>query len=327
MSPSQPSFCTPGSPARNLSVTSLPRPALRNAAPGIASVSLRRSVVPSAANQASSNVAIAASWILPRLWSRPRDLEPLGIGRHHPPRDEVVERRPPQHRLLAAGVHRDVAADARRVGRRRVDGEDESRRFRRLHHALRHDAGAAVDRRDRRSVRAERERARPPRGASSFSVLMTAARGVERNRAARVAGAAAARDDREPELDAALDERAHLVLGVGVQHDERILDAPVGGIGHVRHAREAVERDVVRLRRARAARARVFARSAAVSRNELRSASTAARAAATSSATLRSRSESASPRARAFSSAPLLDLVAADGASRRPAARGASGCR
>ena len=33
----------------------------------------------------------------------------------------------------------------------------------------------------------------------------------------------------------------HLVLGIGIEHDERILDAPVGGVGHVRHAREAVE--------------------------------------------------------------------------------------
>ena len=34
MSPSQPSFCTPGSPARNLSVTSLPKPGLAEGAPG-----------------------------------------------------------------------------------------------------------------------------------------------------------------------------------------------------------------------------------------------------------------------------------------------------
>ena len=31
----------------------------------------------------------------------------------------------------------------------------------------------------------------------------------------------------------------------GIQHDERIFNAPVGGVGHVRHAREPVERDVV----------------------------------------------------------------------------------
>jgi hypothetical protein len=69
MSPSQPSFCMPGNPDRNLSVTSLPRPALRNAAPGMTSVSVRFTVVPSAASHVHSNVACAASWIFPRLWS------------------------------------------------------------------------------------------------------------------------------------------------------------------------------------------------------------------------------------------------------------------
>ena len=75
-----------------------------------------------------------------------------------------------------------------------------------------------------------------------------------------------------------LDEAAHLLLGVRVQHDERILDAPVGGVGDVRHAREAVERDVVRgacarePAHARACAAARFARTHAAKR------STAARA-------------------------------------------------
>ncbi len=68
---------------------------------------------------------------------------------------------------------------------------------------------------------------------------------VERDRAAGVAGAAAARDDRQAELDAALDQAAHFLLGIGMKHDERILDAPVGRVRHVRDARQSVERDVV----------------------------------------------------------------------------------
>ncbi len=48
INPSQPSFWMPGRPERNLSVTSLPSPAFLNDAPGIASVSLRSTVVPSA---------------------------------------------------------------------------------------------------------------------------------------------------------------------------------------------------------------------------------------------------------------------------------------
>ena len=67
----------------------------------------------------------------------------------------------------------------------------------------------------------------------------------QRHRAAGVAGAATARNDGEPEVDARAHHRRDFVFGVRVEHDERILDAPVGGIGHVRHAREAVEGDVV----------------------------------------------------------------------------------
>ena len=48
MSPSVPSFCTPGSPPRNLSVTSLPSPSLRSRLPSISSVSSRFTVLPSA---------------------------------------------------------------------------------------------------------------------------------------------------------------------------------------------------------------------------------------------------------------------------------------
>ena len=180
---------------------------------------------------------------------RSRDFQPFGIGRDHPPRDEIVERRPPQHRLLAAGVHRDVAADARGVGGRRVDGEDQPFGFRRLHHALGHDTRAAVDRRDGRPVRADRNALDRREAHQLLGVDDRRARS-EWNGAARIARAAAARDDREPELDAARDERARLLLGVGEQDDERILDAPIGGVGDVRHAREAIERDVVFLRRA-----------------------------------------------------------------------------
>ena len=46
MMPSVPSFCTPGSPARNLSVTSLPSPTRRNLSPGISSISSRSGLSP-----------------------------------------------------------------------------------------------------------------------------------------------------------------------------------------------------------------------------------------------------------------------------------------
>ena len=52
------------------------------------------------------------------------------------------------------------------------------------------------------------------------------------------------------------------LLGVGIHDDERILDAPVGGVGHVRDARHAVELDVV-LARDRGEAARHLAAQAA----------------------------------------------------------------
>ncbi len=71
MMPSQPSFCTPGRPPRNLSVTSLPRPLLRNRCPAISSRSRRSSRAWSGglrpSFQTRSKTAVAASWILPRL--------------------------------------------------------------------------------------------------------------------------------------------------------------------------------------------------------------------------------------------------------------------
>src|SRR5438128_1617520 len=51
----------------------------------------------------------------------PRHLEPVGVRRHHAPRDEIVERRTPEYGLLTACIHRHVAADARCVGRGWID--------------------------------------------------------------------------------------------------------------------------------------------------------------------------------------------------------------
>ena len=47
MMPSVPSFCTPGRPLKNLSVTSLPKPTLRNLWPGISKRSVLTILRPS----------------------------------------------------------------------------------------------------------------------------------------------------------------------------------------------------------------------------------------------------------------------------------------
>ena len=56
-----------------------------------------------------------------------------------------------------------------------------------------------------------------------------------------------ARNDGELELEERAHEGRDLLLAVGREDDERILDAPVGGVGDVRDARKAVEADVVRI--------------------------------------------------------------------------------
>ena len=71
--PSQPSFCTPGNPDKNLSVTSFPKPSLRKRLPSTSNNSVLRtrwpgSLVPS--DQVNWKRTIATSWILPMLWSR-----------------------------------------------------------------------------------------------------------------------------------------------------------------------------------------------------------------------------------------------------------------
>ncbi len=119
-----------------------------------------------------------ASWILPRLWPMARHFEPVALGVDHSPPGEVVERGAPQHGLLAAGVHRDVAADARRVERGRIDREHEPGALGGVGDAAGDDAGLGADRRALRVEPRQAQSARPRRGASSFSVLITADIGV-----------------------------------------------------------------------------------------------------------------------------------------------------
>lgn len=74
-----------------------------------------------------------------------RDFEPVAVRIDHAPPGQVVQRGAPQHGLLAARVHGDVAADARGVDRGRVHREDETGALGGLRHAARHHAGGRID--------------------------------------------------------------------------------------------------------------------------------------------------------------------------------------
>jgi hypothetical protein len=145
---------------------------------------------------------------------------------------------------LPAGVHRDVTADARGVGRRRVDCEDVARTVRRFLDASRDGARLGEQRRDRRDHAGQRGQLER-RDALELLGVDDRGKRRERHAAAGVACAAAARDDREAGLDAGADQPRDFVLGVRRQHHERVLDAPVGGVRGVGDARESVEADVV----------------------------------------------------------------------------------
>jgi len=53
----------------------------------------------------------------------PFHFQPVAIRINHLPPGQIVERRAPQNRFFATGIHRDIAADAGGAGRSRVDRE------------------------------------------------------------------------------------------------------------------------------------------------------------------------------------------------------------
>ncbi len=172
------------------------------------------------------------------------DQHPLGLGGHHFPRCEIVDRRAPQHGFLAAGIHGDIAADAGSIRGSRIHSKYAASSIRRFHDPASHDACCAMNGGHRLRQAGQQHRFHRTEG---FQLLGVDHCGklVERYRAAGITSAAAARDDGESEFDASLYERLHLSLGIGIEHHEGILDAPVGGVGHMRHPRQAVECNIV----------------------------------------------------------------------------------
>ena len=181
---------------------------------------------------------------LAQIMIEPLDFEPGRIRRHHAPGGEVIQRRTPQHGLLAAGVHRHVTADTGGIGRRRVDREFQARLVRRLHDAARHDAGATADRRHLAADARQRCHFDAAQRIQLFGIDHGRHLG-QRHGATGVAGTAPARDDGQAEFDQRLDDGGDLFLGIRIDDDKGIFNAPVGGVGHMRNAGQPVELDVV----------------------------------------------------------------------------------
>ena len=176
-------------------------------------------------------------------------LQPLGLGCDHAPTGQVVQRSAPQHGLFAAGVHGNVAADAGGLGRGRVNRKHMASALGGISHPLGHHAGLSPDRGHRLRQPGQGQELDLAHGFELFGVDDHAFPG-QRDGAAGVAGATAARDDGQTQLDAALDQAGHLKLAVRREHHKRVLHAPVGGVGHVRDAAEAIKFDVVARRQA-----------------------------------------------------------------------------
>ena len=172
MRPSVPSFCTPGTPPRNLSVTSLPRPSLAAGRAGHGG-SLRQRLVALASKRLRRKRDGFLLVDLAEVVVEALDLQPVAVRRDHLPPGQVVEAVPPQHGLLAAGVHRDVAADARGAGRGRVDGEHAAGGRGGFGDAVGDHAGAGADGGVGFIVAGQQPPPRPGRWSISFSVLMT----------------------------------------------------------------------------------------------------------------------------------------------------------
>ena len=174
----------------------------------------------------------------------PADLEPFCIRRHHAPRHQVVQRGSPQHGFFAACVHRHVAADGRGIGRSRVNSEHQPGGVGCVHHPFGHNPRAAINSRDLEFAAGQMPHFHRAHGFELFGVDDRSAVG-ERDRAAGVAGAAAARDDSQIQLDQPGHQSGHLGFGIRGQHDKRIFHPPVGGVGDMRDPCQAIKANVV----------------------------------------------------------------------------------
>ena len=187
----------------------------------------------------------------------PLDLQPVAVGGHHAPGNQIIERRAPQHRLLAAGVHGDVAADGRGILGGRVHREHVAVALGVFPHPARHHAGAGAQRRHRPVHAGQLLQVDFSQGFELFRIDHGTV-AVQRHRAAVVAGPAAARNDRQPKRDAGPHDIAGLLFRVRADHHAGHLHAPVGGVGGMGDARQAAEVDVIAARDASQALANPF---------------------------------------------------------------------
>ena len=174
----------------------------------------------------------------------PCHFHPASLGCHHAPGYEVVQRRAPQHGLFAAGIHGDIAADARSLSRGRVHGKHISATLGSVGNPLRNHAGFGPDSGNRLG---NARKVHQGDLAHRFELLGIDDRAFpgQGTGTPGVTGATTARNHCQAQVDTALDQARHLGLGVRCEYHKRVLDAPVGRVRNVRDTAQTVELDVV----------------------------------------------------------------------------------
>ena len=171
-------------------------------------------------------------------------LQPQRIRRDHAPAGQVVQCGAPQNCFFTACIHSDIAAYARGFSRCRVDRKHQTGGFGGVSHSLSDHTGFCPQR--GRGLRQARQHHgfHGVHGGEFFGVDDHALPG-QGNRAAGVAGAAAARHDGQTEFDTGFDQTRHFGFAIRGEHHKRVFDPPVGGIGHMRHPAHGIELDIV----------------------------------------------------------------------------------
>ena len=172
------------------------------------------------------------------------DFQPFGLRSHHAPTGQVVQRRAPQHGFFATRVHGNVATNTGRFGRGRVHCKDKTGALGGLRHPLGDHTRFCPDRAHLMVQAGQLAHFDFGHRLQLFGVDHHTLPG-QWNGAAGVAGATAARDDGQAQLDATLDQVRHLGFGVGCQHHKRVFHTPVGRVSDMADAAQPVKFDVV----------------------------------------------------------------------------------
>ena len=173
------------------------------------------------------------------------DFHPVAVGRNHAVTGDVVNGCAPEHRLFAAGIFGDIAADGGAVCTGRVYGENVIVKRGGFCYAPSYRAAARVDHGHKSQV-----------AFGQVNLMCTADR-IElfcidhrthlshRHGTSCVSGAAAARNDHQAELNAGAYQRWNFSFAVGGDHHKRIFDTQVRGVGDMRGTHERVKTNVV----------------------------------------------------------------------------------